>query len=58
MARAFLIAILLAAMAYAFYDLGFINGRKDAIRQLFMGERDFQNYLAYRKRQMGDGHEG
>lgn len=57
MARAFLIAVLLAAMAYALYDLGFTNGRKDTIRQLFMGEQDFQQYLAYRKRQMGDGHE-
>ena len=57
MARAFLIAVLLSALVYAIYDLGFINGRKDTIRQLFMGERDFQNYLAYRKRQMEDGHE-
>lgn len=57
MARAFLIAMLLSAMVYAFYDLGFTNGRKDAIRQLFMGEQDFQNYLAYRKQQMEDGHE-
>lgn len=57
MARAFLIAVLLSALVYAIYDLGFTNGRKDTIRQLFMGERDFQNYLAYRKRQMGDGHE-
>ena len=57
MARAFLIAVLFSALAYALYDLGFTNGRKDTIRQLFRGERDFQNYLAYRKRQMGDGHE-
>lgn len=57
MARAFLIAVLLSALVYAIYDLGFTNGRKDTIRQLFRGERDFQNYLAYRKRQMGDGHE-
>lgn len=54
MARAFLIAVLMAAMCYAIYDLGFTNGRKDTIRQLFMGEKDYQNYLAYRKRQMGD----
>lgn len=38
-----------AMLSFASYSIGFRAGRHDAIHQLFSGEQDFEQYLAYRK---------
>ena len=58
MAKAMIHVACLLCLGIASYRLGFINGRHDTIHQLFSGEKDFKQYLTYRKQQMEDRHEG
>lgn len=37
------------------YTKGVMDGRKKTIERLFYGEKDFRNYLEYRRQQMGGG---
>ena len=39
----------IGCLSFAWYSVGFQNGRRDTIHQLFSGEKDFKQYLSYRK---------
>lgn len=58
MAKAALLVICLLCFGISSYKLGFIHGRHDTIHQLFSGEKDFKQYLVYRRQQMEDRYEG
>lgn len=51
MGRALLLTASLLTLGIASYRLGFMHGRRDTIHQLFAGEKDFKQYLTYRKQQ-------
>ena len=48
----------LFVLGFASYRLGFMHGRRNTIHQLFAGEKDFKQYLTYRRQQMEGRHEG
>ena len=58
MARAIVVLLCMIAATYAAYWLGWKDGSNHIVRQLFYGEKDFKQYLAYRRQQMEDSHEG
>lgn len=58
MAKALVHIACLIGLGFASYRLGFHHGRHNAIHQLFAGEKDFKQYLTYRRQQMEGKHEG
>ena len=58
MLRALVCVTCLTVFGASIHRIGFLQGRNDTIRQLFSGEKDFKQYLTYRKQQMEDRHEG
>lgn len=58
MGRALLLTASLLTLSIASYRLGFMHGRRDTIHQLFAGEKDFKQFLAYRKQQVKQQMEG
>lgn len=49
------LAVIIGCSMNIGYARGLLDGRKKTIERLFYGEKDFRNYLEYRRRQMGGG---
>lgn len=53
----FLYFACLGAGCAACYKVGFMHGRLDTIHRLFSGEKDFKQFLEYRRQQTEDRHD-